>query len=105
MTKPDTYATAYIPPHAITCWVDDSYVYTTVPCKSGPPLIQRYPLTEGGLSKALNFLRVQPRQKLGSTRPQPFVSPTIRRELGAKDRFTDSQREKTRMVLRKMGII
>lgn len=45
------------PAWAVTCWVDDYNVYTEIACSSGPPFIQSYPLTEGGLSKALAFMR------------------------------------------------
>lgn len=91
------------PPWAITCWVDDFAVFTEVPCKSGPPLIQKYSLSESGLSRALAFLRAMHLEarpnggtyKIGVqaniTKPGPKVS--------------EETREKARAVLKRAGII
>lgn len=102
MKKADTFAQSYIPPHAITCWVDESFVYTALPTKSGPPFIQKYALTEGGLTKALTVLKVA-RRDLG--RGHQTRETKIRIDRNSKDHFTDPQREKARSILRKLGMI
>lgn len=90
------------PAWALTMWADDSFIYTEIPAKSGPPLIQKYELCEGGLSKALAFMRDFHRKhqpKGGDykitlqakiTRPAPQA--------------TDASREKAREILRKLKI-
>lgn len=96
-------ATSARPPWAIICWTDNGNVYTEIPAKSGPPLIQKYPLSEAGLAKALAFLRAlhaeaKPNggtytilQQANITRPGPKVSEDVR--------------ERARAVLKKAGII
>lgn len=102
MTRPDTFLQSFTPPHALTCWVDTEYVYTAIPTKSGPPLIQKYSLTEGGLTKALTALKVQ-RRDLGAKHKTKTTVVAKRHQ--SDPRFNETQREKTRAVLRKMGII
>lgn len=110
MTKPrqpapDTFSADYIPPHAITCWVDDTHVYTAIPALVGPPLIQRYALTEGGLSKALSILRVQRKEALrrGGIEPARKGAPAVRKADPVKG--TPEQREAALAILKKMGIL
>lgn len=51
-------AQSYVPPNAAVCWVDDRYVYVATPMGL-EQYIQTFPLTEAGLSKALNVLKVR----------------------------------------------
>lgn len=107
MTKPrpDTYASSYIPPSAVQCWVDDTHVYCCVPAVSGPPLIQAYALTEAGLSKALNILRKQRVWAKASAEPKPKpAEPKITRPR-SKVVVDDATREAARAIMRKRGII
>ena len=103
--KPDTFASDYIPPHAVTCWVDETAVYCAIPALSGPPLINRYPLTEAGLSKALDVLRKSRDLALrhGKAAPARKASPVVTKI--EKVKADDATREQARAVLKKMGII
>lgn len=51
-------AQSYVPPHVAMCWVDDRYIYVATPM-GYEQYIQNFPLTEGGLSKALNLLKAR----------------------------------------------
>lgn len=98
-----TIAPSGHPAWAITCWVDDHAVYTEVPCKSGPPLIQKYSLSESGLAKALAFLRLMHKE----ARPAGS-SYTIGQQANITKPRTQSPaeaRERALVVLRKAGII
>lgn len=90
------------PPWSVVCWVDDNFVYTEVPCVSGPPLIQKYPLTEGGLSRALNFLRAFHREHQPAGGDYKItLQAKITRDA---PKGSDAQREKAREILRKLNI-
>lgn len=47
------------PPCAVLVWADHRAVWLEVPVTSGGHSRISFPLTEGGLSKALNFLRLK----------------------------------------------
>ena len=90
------------PPWALTCWVDDNFIYSEVPCANGPPLIQKYPLTEGGLSHALNFLRTFHRKHQPTGGDYKItLQANIKR---AKPEGNEAQRAKAREILRKLNI-
>lgn len=55
------------PPHAVTMWCDDNWIYAELPCEGDPPYICKFAFTEGGLSKALRVLLTARRDKLPST--------------------------------------
>jgi hypothetical protein len=100
--------TAFRPPWAITCWVDDNYVYVEMPGQP-IPYIQRHSLTEAGFSKALNALRTVHREhgsrKGGHVKyamPKPKV--TTPRTKRGKDDFSPEQRMNALAVLKKMGL-
>lgn len=103
MPKPDTYATEFIPAWAVQCWSDDEFVYCAIPSKAGPPLIQKFALTEGGMTKAINTLRVQ-RRTLSKGRVHKQSSPPITRYEKPRP-LNDRKRELVRAALRKAGII
>ena len=102
MKKPDTYAAEYVPSWAVTCWCDDAFVYVMIPALNGPPLIQKYPLNEGGMTKAINILKVQ-RRTISKGRVHKESAPVIKhirpRALSPK------QEDKAKAILRKMGLI
>lgn len=52
-----TYDHTARPAWAVTAWCDDRFIYIELPVKDGPPYIQKFSLTEGGLSKALHMMR------------------------------------------------
>lgn len=100
---PDTFAQSFTPSWAVTCWCDDAHVYVMIPATNAPPLIQKYPLTEGGLSKAINILRVQ-RQALGHGRVHKPSSPPVKRDSDLKP-LTDRDRGKVLAAMKKAGIV
>lgn len=99
--RPD-YLAEFTPPWAVTCWCDDTFVYCMIPALNGPPLIQKFALNEGGLSKAINILKVQ-RRTISKGRVHKESAPVIKhirpRTLSAK------QEDKAKAILRKMGLI
>ncbi len=96
------FATSARPPWSIVCWADDHAIFTEVPCISGPPLIQRYALTEGGLSKALDFLRAFHRQHQPTGGDYKItLQANIKRSA---PQGSDAQREKAREILKRLKI-
>lgn len=96
------------PPWAVTAWVDDSYVYIELPCKDGPPYIEKHAFSESGLSKALGMMRDLYRKQ----RPKGGTYSLSRHpKLIAMDKSkglpqaSDSQRTIVRNILKKRGII
>ena len=92
------------PIYAITCWCDATSIYTELPAvNGGQPYIQSWPLTEGGLSKALAQLRDLHRQAepLGGNYKIPF-NPLLRK--ADINNFSEDQRRSARDVLRKLKI-
>ena len=112
MTKPDTFASEFIPPHAVTAWVDTNAVYVALPVKSGPPIIQSFALSEAGLFKALNTMRNVHKQAHGRRYAEP-ANPKIKKipanKTGVLTKTEQSVSPKGRAeavaVLRKLKII
>ena len=50
-------AKTFRPPWAVTAWIEKSSIFIELPCTEGPPYIQQYSMTEGGLSSALTAMR------------------------------------------------
>lgn len=104
-----TLARSAAPPNALRVWVDDRAVYTEIPGKApaGLPHVMSFALSEGGLSKALNILRVQHRQSFGPMdyagtpvdRFGPVAQPSNRPSVG-----TAIQRAHAQAVLKRLGI-
>jgi hypothetical protein len=97
----DTFSRTFAPPQAVVCWVDDAAVYCAVPARSGPPLIQRYPLSEAGLSKALNILRKQNREATRHGQRQPPAKPPMVKR--AKREVPKEVRAEVQALLRKLA--
>lgn len=101
-----TLASPPVPTHALLCWVDDRNVYISIPTTFGQPFVERFPLHEGGLSKALNYLRIRyeelPFHEKNYTAP-PVPLTTDRK--GKPPVQTADQRDATLAVLRKLGIV
>lgn len=103
----DRYLSAYYPPDAVMMWSDHNHVYVGVPSTSGGPMwVTKYPLTEGGLSKALAVLRKPEAHICGTRAPEMKASP-LREPKLSKDavKFNEAQRSATRELLRKRGIL
>ena len=97
--------TTFRPPWAVTCWVDDAYVYVEMPGEP-IPYIQRHALTEAGFAKALNSLRAVHREYATKAPPgrakYVMPKPKVTRPKG-KDDFTAEQRLRALALVKKMG--
>jgi|ERR1700735_3392674 len=93
------------PPHAVVCWLDDRYVYVEIPSKTGSPYVDKFPLCEAGLSKALNLLRIRYDELPSSMKNYvvPPIEPTVKN--GKPPIQTAAQREQALAVLRKLGLV
>jgi hypothetical protein len=103
------------PSWALTMWTDDNYIYAEIPSTEGNPYIAKFPIVEGGLSKALNFLRQ--RYELAPTAEKDYTkapvvpgyvcesagAPVYRKQ--AKKVQTDNERATALNVLRKLGMV
>lgn len=81
------------PPHAVLCWIDDLAVYVELPCTDGTFHRLTFPLSENGLSRALNLLRSRPK-------PESHLPP---RAIPS-SRFTTSQLDAALSALRRVGV-
>ncbi len=105
------YSSTGRPAWAITAWVDDSYVYTELPVKDGPPLIQKYAFSEAGLSKALGLMRDLHRKLSDPTvgKPQLAQHPMVKQGKtlyrGKPIEVSADQRQLVHEMLKKAGII
>ena len=93
------------PPHALLCWLDDRYVYIEIPSKTGHPYVDKFPLCEAGLSKALNLLRIR-YDELPSPMKNyvaPPIEPTSKN--GKTPVQTAAQRDQALAILRKMNLL
>lgn len=82
------------PPHAVLCWIDDLAVYVELPCLDGTFHRLTFPLSESGLSRALNLLRSRPKPQ--SALPQARAIPS--------SKFTTSQLDAALSALRRVGV-
>lgn len=103
--------TAILAPHArpswaLFCWIDDSNIYVELPTTLGQPYITKFPLSEQGLSKALNLLRTRYDEVPSAQRNYtiPAIKPTVTKA-GKPAVQTDAQRDHALSILRKMGIV
>lgn len=95
-------STTFIPLHALTVWADDHDIFVSIPTAAGSqPYISKYPLTEGGLSKAISILKVR-RKELA---PKHVTKFTEQESVRRVSNFTETQRENARRVLRKLRIV
>lgn len=97
-----TAATSFRPAWALVTWVDSNNLFTELPAISGPPLIQKYPLTATGLGEAISLMREIHRamQPAGGTY-KALTEPHITRP---KALGTDKQRADAAAILKKMGL-
>ena len=92
------------PPHALLCWIDDVNIYIEIPSTVGNPYVQKFPIVEGGLSKALNFLRVR-YECLPTSEKNQFKPPEVKYRGQNKIVQTNEQRAETLALLRKLGLV
>lgn len=91
------------PPWSVVAWVDSTRVYIELPSATGVPYITAYPLTEGGLSKALSTMRDAHRQAqpLGGDYHIP-LNPMMKGQ--RPQAYTPESRAKARDILRRLKI-
>lgn len=102
-----------IPPYAVQMWRGETDIFVALPMSAGGiPYIMRFPLSEGGLSAALEVLRKRRHEVLSPTeaqalyappRHQPQVKLTKAQELLHKE-TTPEQRERARLLIEKLGL-
>lgn len=85
--------------------VDDRYVYIEIPSKTGSPYVDKFPLCEAGLSKALNLLRIRYEELPSSMKNYvaPPIEPTLKN--GKAPIQTAAQRDAALAVLRKLNLL
>jgi len=101
-----TLASSARPLWAITVWCDNTHIFTELPSvNGGAPYIQKYALTEGGLSKAISLMRdlYAKHQPLGGDYTIP-LNPLIKHAQGINN-FSPDQRQAARDILRKLKVI
>lgn len=101
-----TFAPSAKPAWAVVAWCDDRAIYIELPCKEGPPYIQKFDLTEGGLSKALHMMK-DARKKLAKPSEMASFSFTEHPKL-KRNQTTEvsaETRAKARDVLRRLKMI
>lgn len=104
-------AKTFKPPWAVTAWLDAGHVYIELPTTEGPPYIQRYSLTEGGLSSALTAMKDLYNREIRLRPSFPVYKtfekfkpkqPTIKAK---SSRFTPEQKQAALDVLKRMKLI
>lgn len=95
------------PPWAVVAWADAEAVYVELPMEP-VPYIQRFPLTEGGLSKALRTLRdLTPPPPVGSakfTLPPRTSLPVPRGKRPKRPPLSPERRATILNLLKKSGL-
>jgi hypothetical protein len=79
------------PSNALRVWTDSRSIYVELPGRAGPSILT-YPLSDGGLSKALSLLRTQRYDFGGAVETSPKALST-------------SQSAQAESILRQRGII
>lgn len=89
------------PAWAVTAWTDNNAVYIELPSKTGVPYIQKFALSDGGLSKALSLMRSLHRtiEPLGGDYQIP-LNPGIKKA----QTFSEDSRKATREILKRLKI-
>lgn len=101
------------PPHAVTLWLTDHDIIAQLPMKDGGiPYLIKFPLSEGGLLRALELLKQRKHEVLSPLEAQalyepPKVQPQVKlspfREKFLAD-TTQEQRENARKLIEKLGL-
>ena len=104
-----------IPAYAVTMWASDTDVFVALPMtKGGIPYIMRFPLNEGGLTRALEVLKERKREVLTPTKENPtnYTVPPQQPQVRvskARERLlaetTPEQRDAAQSLLRKLGFV
>lgn len=101
-----THSITARPAWAVTAWVDNTHVYIEIPAaKLGdPPYIEKHSLTEGGLGKALGFMKSlhAKHEPQGGYYQLPEMKITRK---GPTVIASEGTREKVRAILRSKGLV
>lgn len=97
--RPASTASSAAPPYAVLVWSDGLDLFAEIP--GSPPYVMRLSLTDGGLHKALNLLKVRHEQARAGRYKPPAVSVTRK----GKHVASPSQQQAALDVLRKMGFL
>jgi hypothetical protein len=109
MTKPkDSPAPYFRPPQSINVWCDDKFVYAELPTGGSYPYIAKFPLTEGGLHKALALL--QDRHLTIAHRESYRIPLNTPKQVQVKSargkvKMSDEQRSDVNTLLKKLGML
>lgn len=95
----DEVASTGRPAYAHYMWCDENSIYIEMDGQHGPCIIA-FALSEAGLSKALHLMRDN-RKKAASP---VYIRPGVVVGYKPKGDYTEAQRERTREILKKMGI-
>jgi len=91
------------PPFALLCWTDGHDLFIELPLTQGEgSYVARYPLSEGGLAKALAHMA---RAHEENPAPKPYQHPAAQPTVRKFSNFTETQRDLAQAVLRKLKII
>ena len=97
----DTFASSAAPTYAIKIWADDNNLYAEVPSIHSP-CICKFPITEGGLAKALAVMGAK-HQVEGHG--EPYIHrPALNKKLMAAG-VTQKDMDVAEAVLRKTGFL
>lgn len=95
----DSIAATARPAWAVTAWATDNDIFIELSGVHGPH-ISKFPLSEAGLSKALNLMRSCHKKMASPLYQAPGVNPAYK----PKGDFNEQQRERAREVLRRLKI-
>lgn len=93
------------PPWAVTVWADDNAIFLEIPCKDAPPYIQRYALSEAGLSKALYLMRAHYLKHKPATNGFGRSHKLINAKLAKPSEFTQEARDRALSILKDKGLL
>lgn len=92
------------PAYAVVVWCDHSHIFTEIPASNGgQPYVQKWSLTEGGLSKALAQMKSLYADSGITGDYQIPLNGLIKSATGINN-FSADQRQKARDVLRRLKI-
>lgn len=98
------------PPWARRMWYDAEAIYLEMPVVGHPPIIMKYPATEGGLTKALNMMKVTydkagPHRERNGWKTDHEIIKREREGQLPKPRVSKESRNLARDILKKLGMI
>jgi hypothetical protein len=95
--------TTAAPTWARRVWADATHIFLEIPCKDGPPFIQKYSKSEGGLSKALDLICLAFRQESPRGGSYPLLKHPRTQKPGINN-FSQEQRDRASAVLKRLKI-